>query len=121
MPPAGYSKGARARTRRPLAYPRALPDGPQDVRGHDGPREGRPIAEDDDDGGQVLDLEAIVERVAEAMGPVEEGQGDEDEEVEPRQGVEDQAVEGLVARAAEPPEREDDPDQQQVDREEERG
>src|SRR5438445_13095763 len=62
--------------------PLVLRDGPQEVGGHDGPRERGSIAEDDDERGQVLDLKTVVERVAKAMGPVKERQRDEDEEVE---------------------------------------
>ena len=62
-------------------------DVPQRVGGQGRSHEGRAVAQDGDERGQVLQLQAIVERVAEAMGPVEERQGDEDEEVEPRQRV----------------------------------
>src|SRR5256885_60783 len=101
--------------------PCVLRDGPQEVGGHDGPRERGSIAEDDDERGQVFDLKSVVERVAKAMGPVKERQRDEDEEVESRHRVPDQAEDGLVARGVHPSERNGQPGQQDVDGEEERG
>src|SRR2546426_12820080 len=69
----------------------------------------------------MLQLQAIVERVAKTMGPVEEGQGNEDEEVKSRHRVPDQAADGFVARGLEPSKRDSQPSQQDMDREEERG
>src|SRR2546422_5978315 len=85
--------------------PLVLRDGPQEVGGHDGARERGSIAEDDDERGQVLDLKTVVERVAKAMGPVKERQRDEDEEVESRHRVPDQAEDRLVARGVHPSDR----------------
>src|SRR5256886_7928497 len=98
--------------------PLVLRDGPQEVGGHDGARERGSVAEDDDERGQVFDLKAVVERVAKAMGPVKERQRDEDEEVESRHRVPDQAEDRLVARGVHPSERNGQAGQQDVDGEE---
>src|SRR2546428_661259 len=63
----------------------------------------------------MLQLQAIVERVAKTMGPVEEGQGDEDEEGKARHRVPDQVADGLVARGLEPSKRDSQPSQQEMD------
>src|SRR5262249_19865422 len=95
-----------------------LPHGPHDVGGERAPQERRAVAENRDERGQVLELEPVVERVAEAMGPVEEGQRHEREEVEARDGVREQMTGGLIARSGEPTEGEGERRQQDVDREE---
>ena len=69
----------------------------------------------------MLQLQPIVERVPEAMRPVEEWQGDEDEEVEPCQRMRQEAVKDLVARCLEPPQRKGQARQEEMDREEQRG
>ncbi len=61
----------------------SLPNCPQQVGRHGRSQEAGAIAQDGDELGQMLQLQPIVQRVPEAMGPMEERQGDEDEEVEP--------------------------------------
>src|SRR2546425_770424 len=94
--PPCWSLAPARRSSKITPAPLVLRDGPQDVGGHDGPRERGSIAEDDDERGQVFNLKAVVERVAKAMGPVKERQRDEDQEVESRHRVPDQAEDRLV-------------------------
>src|SRR6266478_1850861 len=68
----------------------------------------------------MLELQSIVERVPEAMGPMKEGQGDEHEEIKSYHGVRQEAMEILVAGRLEPPKRKGEASQEEVDGEEER-
>ena len=54
---------------------------PENVPGGDGSRDGGAVTAGDDDYRQVLELQAVVKRVAKAMGPVEEGKGDDGEKI----------------------------------------
>src|SRR6266536_1153549 len=105
----------------PLPFPHSLRDVPQQGRRHGRSQEGGAIAQDGDELGQVLELQPIVERVPEAMGPVKERQGDEDEEVEPYHRVRHEAVEDLVAGRLEPTQGKGEAGQEEMDRKEERG
>src|SRR5712692_2713316 len=67
------------------------------------------------------ELQAIVERVAEAMGPVEERERDENEKIEPRHRVLYEGAKELVAGRFEPPERKREPIQEEMDRKQESG
>ena len=76
---------------------RWLGDVPQQVGRGRRSQKGGAIAQDGDELGQMLQLQAIVERVPEAMGPMKEGQGDENEQVEAGHRMRQEAVEELVA------------------------
>src|SRR5438552_19150804 len=96
-PPSGTVSSLAAAVFQPLR------DVPQQIRRHGRSQEGGAIAQDGDQLGQMLQLQPIVERVPEAVGPMEEGQGDEDEEVEAGHRMHQETVEGLVTRWLEPP------------------
>src|SRR5512135_116540 len=84
------------------------------------PREGGPVAEDGDEPGEVLQLQAVVERVAEAVSPVEERERDEGEEVEAGEGMPDEGAQRLVAGRPEPAGGKREPREEEVHRQEER-
>src|SRR5207247_2119855 len=88
---------------------------------HGRSQEGSAIAQDRDEPGQMLQLQPIVERVPKAMGPMEEGQGDEDEEVESYQRMRDEPLEELVAGCLEPSQGKGQTGQKEMDGEEECG
>src|SRR3972149_11252334 len=69
----------------------------------------------------MLQLQAIIERVAKTMGPVEKRQGDEREEVESRHGVLQKAVKGLVVGRLKQPQGKGQPSQEEMDGEQEGG
>src|SRR5215510_12111397 len=96
-----------------------LADVPQQVGGHPGSHQGDAVAQDGDELGQMLQLQPVVERVPEAMGPVKERQGDEAEEVEACHRMRQQAVEDLVARCLDPSKGEGEASQEEMDGEEE--
>jgi len=85
---------------------------------HGRSQEGSAIAQDRDEPGQMLQLQPIVERVPKAMGPMEEGQGDEDEEVESYQRMRDEPLEELVAGCLEPSQGKGQTGQKEMDGEE---
>src|SRR3989442_1888466 len=88
---------------------------------HGRSQEGSAIAQDRDEPGQMLQLQPIVERVPKAMGPMEEGQGDEDEEVEAYQRMRDEPLQELVAACLEPSQGKGQTGQKEMDGEEECG
>src|SRR5215471_11403155 len=69
----------------------------------------------------MLELQPIVERVPEAMGPMEERQGNEHKKIESYHGVRKETVEILVARGLEPSQGKREASQKEVDGEEKRG
>src|SRR5438093_13356503 len=88
---------------------------------HGRSQEGSAIAQDGDEHGQMLQLQPIVERVPKAMGPMEERQGDENEEVQSCQRMRQQAMEELVGGGLEPSQGKGQGRQKEMDGEEERG
>src|SRR5262252_5251393 len=69
----------------------------------------------------MLELQPIVERVPEAMGPVEERQGNEHKQIESYDEVRKEPVEILVAGGLEPSQGKGEASQKEVDGEEKRG
>src|SRR2546425_13079729 len=88
---------------------------------HGRSQEGSAIAQDRDEPGQMLQLQPIVEGVPEAMGPMEEGQGDEDEEEESYQRMRHEPLEELVAGCLEPSQGKGEASEKEMHGEEERG
>src|SRR5262249_25024444 len=99
----------------------SLPEVPEQVGGHRRAQEGGAITQEGDELRQVLEQQPVVERVPEAMGPVEEGQGDEDEEVKSCDRVRREAVEDLEAGCLEPSQGKGQASQKEMHRKEERG
>ena len=77
-------------------------DVPQRVRRRNRPNHSGRVTEEGDEAGQVFHLKQIVDRVVEAVGPMEERERNEHEEIQPGDGVGDQRVKRLVARRGEP-------------------
>src|SRR5215475_11438493 len=69
----------------------------------------------------MLELQPIVERVPEAMGPMEERQGNEHKKIEPYYRVRKETVEMLVVGGLEPSQGKGEASQKEVDGEEKRG
>ena len=80
----------------------SLRDLPQQVGRKGRSQEGDAVAQDRDELGQMLQLQPIVERVPEAMRPMEEWRRDQNEKVESYQRMRQEAVEELVTRRLEP-------------------
>src|SRR5215831_15460409 len=69
----------------------------------------------------MLELQPIVERVPEAMGPMEERQGNEHKKIESYHGLRKETVEMLVVGGLEPSQGKGEASQKEVDGEEKRG
>src|SRR5712692_5457584 len=87
---------------------------PQRVGGKSCAGEGAAVAEGDNEQRQVLDLETVVKRVAEAMRPVEERQRNQDEEIELDQRRLHQGEAAVVGDGVEPPQRKGDAGQKEM-------
>ena len=78
------------------------------IRRHDGSDYRATVAQQVDHLVQVLDLQAVIERVAEAVGPVKQRKRAEDDERDARQGMAEDCGEMRVARRGQPAQRERD-------------
>jgi hypothetical protein len=94
---------------------------PQQITRDESPDDGAAVAAGGDDFVQVLDLETVVKGVANAMGGVEEGDGAENEEVEPHDWKCKERGDAGVLGGLGPTERSGDTQNEEVDGDEKCG
>jgi hypothetical protein len=94
---------------------------PQQIARDESAQNRAAVTAEGDDFVEVLDLQAVVERVADAMRRVEERNGAEHEEIETDERVSDECGGGGVRGSIREAEREDEILDQQVDGDEESG
>ena len=96
---------------------RPLRECPQRVRRRERAGEGGPVADPGDELRTLLQLEQVVDRVPETMRPVEERKGDEDEQIQTREGMGDERMQRLVIRTLHPAQGKRQPEQEDMNRE----
>jgi len=94
---------------------------PEEIACDDGAQNGATVAAGGDDFVEVLDLQAVVERVTNAMRGVEERDGAEDEEVKPHDWERQETGGPSVVRGFRPAEGSGDSQDEEVDGDEEGG
>src|SRR5712692_11584743 len=99
----------------------ALSQAPEQVAGSSRAGQRAAVAEDRDDLVEVLDLQPVVERVTEAMRPMEKRERAEHEQVDARQAVRGEGMERFVAGGRQPTQREGQAEQEKLDRNQKRG
>src|SRR5579864_3091417 len=92
---------------------------PQQIASDDGAQNRAAVAAGGNDLVEVLDLEAVVEGVADAMGGVEERERAENEKVEPDDWKCEEGGGGCVAGGRRPAERAGNSQDEEMDRDEE--
>src|SRR5205823_10733105 len=87
-----------------------LRDAPQRIRRHCRACQRAPVTEHRDQLGQVFQLQAVIERVTEAVRPVEKRKRDQREEIKTRERMADESEQRVIAWSLDPAQRKGQPE-----------
>src|SRR5947209_10646673 len=103
-----------------LGSDQLLRNPPQQVAGHGRSQQGTTVAAKVDDLVQMLDLQAVVERVTKPVRPVKQGQRTKQEQVDSHNRMRKKRHGALVPRCFQPAERKRQPPEEQMHRDQKR-